>query len=140
MYRLIPRSELHVYHGGHLDLATDAERMARVVEAFLAAGTGDRTTATHGTPRRLRRWRGRAGGLRVRTLRGSADRAPGCRVTGGVLPARAHAGRAGGTDHRADRRSRYRDYPMTRSANRSMSEAGAPAAAGYCADVAGALS
>ena len=28
MHRLIPRSELHIYHGGHLELAADAERLA----------------------------------------------------------------------------------------------------------------
>jgi pimeloyl-ACP methyl ester carboxylesterase len=37
MHRLIPRSELVIYHGGHLELATGAERMAAVVEAFLTA-------------------------------------------------------------------------------------------------------
>ncbi len=37
MHRLIPRSELNIYHGGHLELATDAERMAPIVEAFLTA-------------------------------------------------------------------------------------------------------
>jgi len=37
MHRLIPRSELHVYRGGHLELAADAERIAPVVEAFLTA-------------------------------------------------------------------------------------------------------
>ena len=37
MHRLIPRSELHVYHGGHLELAADAGRVASVVEAFLTA-------------------------------------------------------------------------------------------------------
>ena len=35
MHRLIPRSKLHVYHGGHLELATDPERLASAVEAFL---------------------------------------------------------------------------------------------------------
>jgi poly(3-hydroxyalkanoate) depolymerase len=35
MHRLIPRSELHIYHGGHLDLVTHPKRMATVVEAFL---------------------------------------------------------------------------------------------------------
>jgi poly(3-hydroxyalkanoate) depolymerase len=34
---LIPRSRLHVYHGGHLDLATEAAGLAPVVDAFLAA-------------------------------------------------------------------------------------------------------
>jgi poly(3-hydroxyalkanoate) depolymerase len=37
MHRLIPQSELHIYHGGHLELAADAERIAPVVEAFLDA-------------------------------------------------------------------------------------------------------
>ena len=37
MHQLIPRSELVIYHGGHLELATDAERMAPIVEAFLTA-------------------------------------------------------------------------------------------------------
>jgi poly(3-hydroxyalkanoate) depolymerase len=37
MHRLIPRSQLHIYHGGHLELAADAERIAPVVEAFLNA-------------------------------------------------------------------------------------------------------
>ena len=37
MHRLIPRSQLHIYHGGHLELATGAERMAPIVEAFLTA-------------------------------------------------------------------------------------------------------
>ena len=35
MHRLIPHSQLHVYHGGHLELGTGAERLAPVVEAFL---------------------------------------------------------------------------------------------------------
>jgi poly(3-hydroxyalkanoate) depolymerase len=38
MHRLIPDSELHIYHGGHLELVADAERIAPVVEAFLDAG------------------------------------------------------------------------------------------------------
>jgi len=37
MHRLIPRSQLHVYHGGHLELATDPGRLAAAVEAFLDA-------------------------------------------------------------------------------------------------------
>src|SRR5882757_241047 len=37
MHRLIPRSQLHVYHGGHLELAADAGRLAAAVEAFLDA-------------------------------------------------------------------------------------------------------
>jgi poly(3-hydroxyalkanoate) depolymerase len=35
MHRLIRGSELHVYHGGHLELAAQAGRIAPVVEAFL---------------------------------------------------------------------------------------------------------
>jgi poly(3-hydroxyalkanoate) depolymerase len=38
MHRLIPRSELHVYQGGHLELAAHPERLAPAVEAFLDAG------------------------------------------------------------------------------------------------------
>jgi poly(3-hydroxyalkanoate) depolymerase len=34
---LIPRSRLHIYHGGHLELAADPERLAAAVEAFLDA-------------------------------------------------------------------------------------------------------
>jgi poly(3-hydroxyalkanoate) depolymerase len=37
MHRLIPRSELHIYHGGHLELAADSKRLAAAVEAFLNA-------------------------------------------------------------------------------------------------------
>jgi poly(3-hydroxyalkanoate) depolymerase len=38
MHRLIPDSTLHVYSGGHLELAIDAERIVRVVEEFLGPG------------------------------------------------------------------------------------------------------
>jgi poly(3-hydroxyalkanoate) depolymerase len=41
MHRLIPRSQLHVYHGGHLELAADAEGIAPVVEAFLGPEGAD---------------------------------------------------------------------------------------------------
>jgi poly(3-hydroxyalkanoate) depolymerase len=34
---LIPRSRLHVYHGGHLSLVTEAAELAPVVDAFLTA-------------------------------------------------------------------------------------------------------
>ena len=37
MHHLIRRSKLHVYRGGHLELAADAARLASVVEAFLTA-------------------------------------------------------------------------------------------------------
>jgi poly(3-hydroxyalkanoate) depolymerase len=37
MHRLIPRSELSIYHGGHLDLVSEPSRMAAVVEQFLTA-------------------------------------------------------------------------------------------------------
>jgi poly(3-hydroxyalkanoate) depolymerase len=37
MHRLIPNSRLHVYHGGHLGLITEAAQLAPVVDGFLAA-------------------------------------------------------------------------------------------------------
>jgi len=37
MHWLIPHSELAVYHGGHLDLVSDAGHLAPIVEAFLTA-------------------------------------------------------------------------------------------------------
>jgi poly(3-hydroxyalkanoate) depolymerase len=37
LHRLIPKSRLHVYHGGHLALATEAAELAPVIDAFLAA-------------------------------------------------------------------------------------------------------
>jgi poly(3-hydroxyalkanoate) depolymerase len=40
MHRLIARSQLHIYNGGHLELAADSGRLASAVEAFLDA---DRT-------------------------------------------------------------------------------------------------
>jgi pimeloyl-ACP methyl ester carboxylesterase len=44
MHRLIPRSRLHIYHGGHLELAADAGRLAATVQAFLdQAGADDDT-------------------------------------------------------------------------------------------------
>jgi poly(3-hydroxyalkanoate) depolymerase len=44
MHRLIPRSRLHIYHGGHLELAADAGRLAAAVEAFLDSGGADDDT------------------------------------------------------------------------------------------------
>jgi len=35
MHRLIPRSRLHIYHGGHLGLVTEAAGLAPVVDGFL---------------------------------------------------------------------------------------------------------
>jgi hypothetical protein len=37
MHRLIPASELHVYSGGHLEMAGRPQQISRVVEAFLNA-------------------------------------------------------------------------------------------------------
>lgn len=37
MHRLIPRSELHIYHGGHLDLVAEPDRLVPVIERFLGA-------------------------------------------------------------------------------------------------------
>jgi poly(3-hydroxyalkanoate) depolymerase len=44
MHRLIPRSQLHIYHGGHLELGADAEHIAPVVEAFLSPGGTENDT------------------------------------------------------------------------------------------------
>src|SRR5262249_27688446 len=41
MHSLIPRSRLHVYHGGHLALVTEAAELAPVVGRFLAADLPD---------------------------------------------------------------------------------------------------
>jgi poly(3-hydroxyalkanoate) depolymerase len=40
MRRLLPRAELHVYHGGHLGLLTEAAELAPVVDRFLRGGSG----------------------------------------------------------------------------------------------------
>jgi poly(3-hydroxyalkanoate) depolymerase len=37
MHRLIPDSRLHVFHGGHLGLVTEAAQLAPVVDSFLTA-------------------------------------------------------------------------------------------------------
>ena len=37
MHKLIPDSQLHVFHGGHLGLVTEAAQLAPVVSEFLAA-------------------------------------------------------------------------------------------------------
>jgi poly(3-hydroxyalkanoate) depolymerase len=65
MHRLIPDSQLHVYHGGHLELGVGAERLAPVVEAFLdadltAEGRGMRRASAPRPPTRTwqRRCRG----------------------------------------------------------------------------------
>jgi poly(3-hydroxyalkanoate) depolymerase len=39
MHRLIPRSQLHVYHGGHLGMVTEAREIAPVVDDFLIGET-----------------------------------------------------------------------------------------------------
>jgi len=41
MHSLIPRSQLHVYHDGHLGLVTEAAELAPVVDRFLAAPSGN---------------------------------------------------------------------------------------------------
>ncbi len=48
MHRLIRRSRLHIYHGGHLELAADAGRLAAAVEAFLGPGGADDDTGGGG--------------------------------------------------------------------------------------------
>jgi poly(3-hydroxyalkanoate) depolymerase len=44
MHRLIPDSKLHVYHGGHLALVTEAATLAPVVSQFLAPPADRRET------------------------------------------------------------------------------------------------
>ncbi len=66
MHRLIPQSELNIYHGGHLDLVSEPSRMAAVVEQFLTAeAIADRpgdapassaSSASHGGWRKARAW------------------------------------------------------------------------------------
>jgi poly(3-hydroxyalkanoate) depolymerase len=41
MARLIPRSTLHVYHGGHLAILTESDELAPHIEGFLDAPTDD---------------------------------------------------------------------------------------------------
>jgi pimeloyl-ACP methyl ester carboxylesterase len=43
LHRLIPPSELTIYHGGHLDLITQARHLAPLVDAFLGAQTPSAT-------------------------------------------------------------------------------------------------
>jgi hypothetical protein len=37
MKLLIPKARLHVFHGGHLGLITEAAELAPIVDAFLTA-------------------------------------------------------------------------------------------------------
>jgi hypothetical protein len=50
MHQLIPRSELHIYHGGHLDLITHPKPMAAIVEAFLNTQTEAPDSTADGAP------------------------------------------------------------------------------------------
>jgi poly(3-hydroxyalkanoate) depolymerase len=52
MHSLIPRSQLHVYHDGHLGLVTGAAELAPVVDRFLAAAVpgGGGRAASRGGP------------------------------------------------------------------------------------------
>ncbi|HUJ06749.1 MAG TPA: alpha/beta fold hydrolase [Streptosporangiaceae bacterium] len=52
MHRLIPHSELHVYHGGHLELIAQPGRLAPVVEAFLDARPAPSTAPDRSQPGR----------------------------------------------------------------------------------------
>jgi poly(3-hydroxyalkanoate) depolymerase len=47
LHSLIPRSQLHVYHGGHLGLITEAAELAPVVGRFLAGAQDGRSRAAH---------------------------------------------------------------------------------------------
>jgi len=44
MARLLPDARLHVYHGGHIALITEAPQLAPVVEEFLDEGTAPTST------------------------------------------------------------------------------------------------
>ncbi len=57
MHRLIPRSELHIYHGGHLDLITHPKPMATIVEAFLNTPAEGPDSTADGAPATHARWR-----------------------------------------------------------------------------------
>jgi poly(3-hydroxyalkanoate) depolymerase len=56
MHRLIPRSELHIYHGGHLDLITQPGPMATIVEAFLNTQAEAPDSAAGDAPAARGRW------------------------------------------------------------------------------------
>jgi poly(3-hydroxyalkanoate) depolymerase len=53
MARLLPDARLHVYHGGHIALISEAPQLAPVVEEFLDEGTAPRPAPTS-TPRTAR--------------------------------------------------------------------------------------
>ena len=62
MNRLIPHSQLHVSHGGHLSLVTEAAELAPVVDGFLTAPLARRNCAgSPGTRWRRASTRGRSG-------------------------------------------------------------------------------
>jgi pimeloyl-ACP methyl ester carboxylesterase len=44
MHRLIRHSQLHVFHGGHLSLVTEAPQLAPVVDRFLAGSASNGRT------------------------------------------------------------------------------------------------
>ncbi len=48
MHSLIPRARLHVFHGGHLGLVTEAAEVAPVIGRFLAAGAPAGAAVHHG--------------------------------------------------------------------------------------------
>ena len=48
---LIPHSQLHIYHGGHLGILTEAEELAPVIETFLDAHHQDGTDLEEENPR-----------------------------------------------------------------------------------------
>ncbi|MDQ2849627.1 MAG: alpha/beta fold hydrolase [Actinomycetota bacterium] len=48
---LIPHSQLHVYHGGHLAILTEADALAPVIDAFLDRGSINATSPDEENPR-----------------------------------------------------------------------------------------
>jgi hypothetical protein len=122
MHRLILHSELHIYHGGHLALATDAHQLAPVVEAFLTAGTAGGTAAAPEQARRPRRRRVRAGGLRPRMLGRPADGAHSANALRETRSPAVDAQAAPIAREIALTALAALDYQATRSTNRSTTE------------------
>ena len=56
MHRLIPRSRLYVFRGGHLGLVTEAAELAPVIERFLHPDAPRSSAPRSSRPRRVRRW------------------------------------------------------------------------------------
>ena len=97
MHRLIPRSELHIYHGGHLDLITEPKPMATIVETFLNTQTKASDSADGDAPASRGEWRKARSGVRCPAKRSLPRlRRPGPAPVLPVLPGRPGTGVGGG--------------------------------------------